>query len=266
MSDAETQTESPPDTGDSSPEGAADASVPAAPSGEVPSVEDLVDDESIDLEASGLPDKTVAEIRKIRKDVARYRQTASDWESATTGWNPDDIDTLRTALAAAKDDPRTIGQWMMDNGKALLGDDAEPDHTPEPEPAEAGKGLSAEQIRQMVAEAMSEQSEKEQQIAKVRAEAEQVGFGPSHPLHDVLLFTASRRKIPLAEAAELLKREGGTAGTDTNSQDAPPEGGHTPVPPEGGTPAGTREVRDPKQAMSERLDKVLGSARGFAEP
>lgn len=255
--------------------GEAAESAPAPPAvDDTPTVEDYVNDESLDLEESGLPTETVKEIRKLRKDASKWRDTARTWSEATQTWSDDDMNELRTALSLAHHNPQAVGQWFLEQGKMLMGDAAPEDPAPaEPDtPATDDGPLTKDDVSKLVAEALAEHSKKseeekrlEQQVQRVKAETEELGFGPSHPLHFALLSTAKANDISLPEAAELLKQGGGVA-DQTNTQDAPAEAGRTPVPPEGVTPAGTREVRDPRKAATERLNQVLPEGkRGFAD-
>lgn len=159
---------------------------------------------------------------------------------------------------------------MYEQGKALMGDTAPLEQEPAPEPEGP---LTKDDIAQMIREGLqahSKQTDEErriqEQIGRVKAETETLGFGPSHPLHGALLLTAKSNEVSLAEAAELLKQGGGVASSESNTQDAPDESGRTPVPPEGVTPAGTQRVVDPKKAAIERLSRTLPEGqRGFAD-
>ncbi len=255
MSDAaDTQTAEPETAPESAPEGGDPTPTADPPSGDTPSVQDYVDDESLSLEDSGLPDATQNEIKKLRKDAKQYRETAQTWSTATQGWQQSDIEQLLTALEAGPDNPQAIGEWMRETAAQLLGEDTvdTQTQTPDPDTDTPDEKLTPDQIKEMVRAEMSQQSQLESQKAKIRAETEELGFGPSHKLHGALLFTAKSNNVSLADAAELLKQAGGVAENETNTPDAPAEAGHTPVPPEGATPAGSQAVRDPKQAMRER--------------
>lgn len=249
-----------------------DVRIPSSPpDGSAPTVEDYVNDETLDLEESGLPTETVKEIRKLRKDASKWRDTARTWTEATQGWSSEDIDTLRQALAAGRDQPEVIGQWMIEQGRNLVGDTetpVEPADTGHDDDAPLTKDAVADLVKQALAD-HTKQTEEEKavqaQLDRVRRESEDLGFGPSHPLHAALFSTAKANNLELSEAAELLKQAGAVA-DQTNTQDAPAEAGRTPVPPEGVTPAGTREVRDPRQAAIERLNRTIPEGkRGFAE-
>ncbi len=240
---------------------------------ETPSVEAFVNDDTLDLDSSGLPDATVKEIKKLRGDAKRWRETASGWEQATSNWSPEDVQTLREALVAGPDAPDVVGKWMLESARALLGDEfatltGGTAPTDDDSDDDDGGMLTKEQVAKLVQEQMAEAEKarqsvtaREAQVQKIIAETEALGFGPSNPLHEALLSTARHRfDGDLAKAAELLSQG---AQSPTTTQDAPAEAGHTPVPQEGQAPAGTRRVSDPKQAAAERLAKTLGDAHGF---
>ena len=281
---SDTSTEAPPaptgeDAGAQVPSPPPAASAPSTD--DAPSIESYVNDETLDLAASGLPEKTQGEIKKLRADMKKYRETATTWEQATQGWEPADIDMLRQALSVATEDPTAVGRWMIDNAQVLLGDEfaklvgVPVDQGGEQMPPEDEAELTPERIKEMVNEALAQQrkeQESQQQIQqRVQAiidKTDDLGFGPSHPMHEALLSVAkARTNGDLEKAAELLIENGARPANSTNEPtDAPPEGGHTPVPPEGGTPAGNQTARDPRQAAQERLDRTLGAATGFTGP
>lgn len=246
------------------------------------SIADLVADESADLSSTGLPDKTIAEIKRLRNETKQYRQTAEEWGTATKGWNPADLEQLRTALAYGADSPEEIGRWMYEQGQSLLGIDesaGEPAGGGEESPADEGKSadeqglLTPEQVQELINKALEERDTKSQEqkdiearIETIKGKTQELGFGPSHVLHEALLSTA-RFKFDgdLDKAAEALIESG--ARPDLNdTESTPPAEAGTPVPPEGATPAGTQTLRDPKAAALERLNKVLPeNKRGFAD-
>ena len=255
------------------------------PSPEVTATTEGEGEGSDGLDASGLPSETIGEIRKLRKENARYRTTASTWDSATTGWDPESVQHLQNALTLGRDDPVAFGRWLIENGKALMGDptpdaidDAIADAPATPAAPDTGP-LTADAVAKIVASALderdkrsTEQVERNRRIEQIRSQSEELGFGPSHPLHKALLLTAKEDTGgDLAKAAELLKQGiSGVNNLNTDS-DSPPEAdpanqpgaGHTPLPPEGGAAAGTQRASDPRQAMRERIDKVLGANRSF---
>lgn len=282
--DATTTTETPP------PEGATET--PPAETTETtegtPSVEDFVNDESLDLESSGLPEPTQKEIRKLRGDSKKYRETATAWESATDGWDQESVDMLRTALAGAKTDPTAVAQWFIDNAKNLAGDRfdtilaeiasaGEDPPDPDEDPDGEAEALTPEKVAQMVKDAIEEDRKtretttaQQQRVQEIIDQTEALGFGPTHPMHTALLSEAKKLDGDdrLEKAAELLIEHGArptTKNDNETSQDAPAEAGRTPAPPEGVTPAGSPQVRDPKAAMRERLDRELGARTGFAD-
>lgn len=248
------------------------ATPPATPA-EAPSIEGLVaaPDES-GLDSSGLPDKTIAEIRKIRKDVQKYRQTHDMFGPATEKWNAADLEQLATALTYGPDDPSAIGQWMKEQASRLLGESSgQPD--PVEEPAGDGQTFTLEQVQKLVEDKISEfknQTVEErtlhERIEQIKQETDDLGFGPSHPMHKALLLIAKDdHNGDLTAAAEALKQAGVQPSNIEASTDTPPGAG-TPIPPEGGTPAGSQKPRSPKEAAMERVSKVLPEgARGFAD-
>lgn len=272
----------PPGSEDAAPSAASDDSPePASPpvSGEssTPSttaIEDYVNDESLDLSSSGLPAETQSEIKRLRGDAKKWRETATSWNDATAGWAPEDIAQIREALELGPQNPRAVAEWMARSAKALAPDlfDGDPAGSDDGPDVDDDGRMSADAVAKLVDEkvqaALAEVEKKQtvaQRVEAIKAETEALGFGPSHPWHEALLLTARNRfNGDLAKAAEVLRK--GPDGTDTTpQQDAPAEAGHTPVPPEGATPAGTRAIVDPRKAATERVNKVLGSASGFAD-
>lgn len=297
IADAPTPTEAPPSTPASSEAldaaaaaatsgavpSAAPAPSPATPApasgepGEGPSLQDYVEDASLDLDASGLPEATVAELRNLRKQTQKYREAAAPWTNATKGWQAEDIETLRAALEQGPQNPEVVGEWMLKSAQALLGDKfSEVVGGPEPEPADDGeaKPLGPDDIARLVEEKLAEreqaaaqESAMRDQITQIETQANDLGFGPSHPLYGSLLFLArTKTEGDLSRAAELLKESVGASSTTATPNDAPAEAGHTPAAPEGGTPDGTKRPSSVTAAVNERLDKLLGNSRGFKDP
>lgn len=266
----------------SSPAPAPSPEAPVPASGEpgegAPSLQDYVDDESLDLDASGLPDATIKELRDLRKQTKQYRETAKPWAEATKGWQAEDIETLRAALEQGPQNPDIVGEWMLKSAQSLLGDRfselvggpvEQVDETTDDE----GRPLGPDDIARLVEEKLAEREEKaaqeaqmKAQIASIESQATELGFGPSHKLYGSLLFIArTQTNGDLSKAAELLKDDSGSDATAAPSGVAA-EAGHTPAPPEGGTLDGTKRPEDPRAAVNERLDKVLGNRRGFKDP
>lgn len=258
-----------------------EAPVPAdgEPGEGTPSLQDYVEDESLDLDASGLPDATIKELRTLRQQTKQYREAAAPWTNATKGWQAEDIETLRAALEQGPNNPEVVGEWMLKSAQALLGDrfaevagtgvTLDEDETTDDE----GKPLGPDDIARLVEEKLAERekaAEKERkmqaQVAAIESQANELGFGPSHPLYGSLLFTArTKTDGDLAKAAELLRDAVGDPNTAAPNGVAA-EAGHTPAPPEGGTPDGTKRPTDPRAAVNERLNKVLGNRKGFNDP
>lgn len=257
---------------------------PAPASGEpgegTPSLQDYVEDESLDLDGSGLPDATIKELRTLRQQTKQYREAAAPWTNATKGWQSEDIETLRAALEQGPNNPEVVGEWMLKSAQALLGDrfadiagtgvTLDEEDTTDDE----GKPLGPDDIARLVEEKLAEREaatrEQEQvkaQIAQIEAQATELGFGPSHKLYGSLLFIAkTQTNGDLTAAAELLKDDPGSD-TDTAAPNGvAAEAGHTPAPPEGGTPDGTKRPSSVRAAVDQRLDKVLGNRKGFNDP
>lgn len=245
----------------------------AGESGEGPSLGDYVTDESLDLDSADLPDATKAELRTLRKQTKAYREAATPWTNATKGWQDADIDTLRAALEQGPDNPEVVGEWMLKSAQSLLGDRfSEILDVPEVgDVDDDGKTLTASDVAKLVTQAMAERDQasaakarEAEMVAEINATATELGFGPSHPLYASLLFLArNQTEGDLTRAAELLREANGVPTTAAPS--APAEAGHTPAPPEGGTPDGTKRPSSARAAAEERLSKVLGNARGFPQ-
>lgn len=269
------------------PPAPAPSSEPAAPpvggSGDgAPSVQDFVDDESLDLDSSDLPAQTKDEIKKLRREVRGVKDVARSWQQATEGWHESDIELLRTALVQGRTNPEGIGEWMLNQAKTLLGDryDEAVGVATEPEPQVGdpdGKGgaLTTADVERLVNERIEAERQEQRitaQVETLRQQTEDLGFGPTHPLHFALLSIAKTQTSGnLAAAAEQL-RSGLATGVDPNTADdsqpgaggqPQPGAGHTPAATNGGTPAGTQRPESPRAAAEERLSKVLGNARGF---
>lgn len=240
-----------------------------------PTLEDYVENESLDIDGSDLPDATKKELRKLREQTKRYREEATPWKQATEGWSESDIDQLRQALSLGPTNPDAIGEWMLNSAKALLGDrfdeltggDRTPD-TPQVGDDDGNGGtLTVEDVKRIMAEeraAAEAEAAKAAQVQAIIDKTETLGFGPDHDLHFALLSLArNRTNGDLDAAAELLREQ---LGQDPNSAASPSvaaEAGHTPVASEGGTPAGTQRPSSPRAAAEERLSKVLGASKGF---
>lgn len=276
----------------SSPAPAPSPEAPAPASGEPgegsPSLQDYVEDDSLDLDSSGLPDATIKELRDLRKQTQKYRETAKPWTEATKGWRDEDIDTLRQALEQGPQNPDIVGEWMLNSAKSLLGDRFEevvgikPADLPEVgERDEDGNLIGPDDVARIVEEkiaereaaraakdAEAEQARKlEAQVASIKAKTEALGFGPSHRLHGSLLLVArNETNGDLDKAAELLREELGLDPTTAAPSGDSAEAGHTPAPPEGGTPDGTKRPGSTRAAVEERVAKVLGNRKGFNDP
>lgn len=246
--------------------------------GTPPSLQDYVEDESLDLDSADLPDATKSELRTLRKQTKQYREAAAPWTKATQGWQSEDIETLRAALEQGPQNPEVVGEWMLKSAQSLLGDRFSelvgvPDVPEVGDVDEDGKTLGPEDVARLVEEKIAEREEKaaqdkalREQIASIEGQATELGFGPSHPLYGSLLFIArTKTDGDLSRAAELLRDSVGDPNTAAPN-DAPAEAGHTPAAPEGGTPDGTKRPTSVTAAVNERLDKVLGNRRGFKDP
>lgn len=268
-----------------SPEAPATSTSGGAPSGEgTPSVQDFVDDESLDLSTSGLPEATQEEIRKLRREVRGVKDVARGWQTATQGWSEGDIAQLRQALELGPTNPDAIGEWMLNSAKALLGDrfDAllapEPDPVPEVgDPDGEGGTLTAADVERLVEERLAQREQADQIQRQVQAVVDQstkLGFGPQHWAHKTLLFTArDETNGDLAAAAELLRERNISPDDETAIDSQPgagghpqPGAGHTPAATTGGTPAGAQRPTSPRAAAEERITAVIGNARGFNAP
>ena len=238
------------------PEGTA---TPALPDDtEYDAVEDTLTDDAI-------PEPTQRALKKLRDEHKAYRETYSEYEQAFTGHHPDDAAAIRQAVAQGATDPEGFGRWMLDSAKILLGEegmaealgvDTAPDDT-DKEP-EAEKSV-AEQVQEAVKAALSErdsQTEQQKAVEKIKAETEELGFGPSHRLHGALLSIArNETNGDLKAAADALRQEITTAqqnlATDEETDVSQVAVPRTGTPPQAATPTGSAEER-----MRARLDAL----------
>ena len=251
-----------------------------------PTIADLVDDDTIDLDNHDLPAATKDEIKKLRREVRGVKDFAKQWQPATQGWAETDLEMLRTALEAGPSNPEAVGEWMLNSAKALLGDKfseltaAEAATIPDVgEVDEDGKTLTPADVERLVAEKLAERESQTAEEARVQAQIKaiadkstELGFGPGDPLHFALLSIAkTQTNGNLEEAAELLReRVGGQTSTSTADDSQPgaggqsqPGAGHTPAATEGGTPAGTKRPSSTRAAAEERISARIGNAFSF---
>lgn len=254
-----------------------------------PTVQDFVDDEGLDLDSADLPATTKEEIRKLRREVRGVKDVARTWTAATQGWAEGDIAQLRQALELGPTNPDVIGEWMLESARGLLGERFDTLVAPTPagpvpevgDPDGEGGTLTQADVDRLVTEklnaALSEREQRSAMEAQVRAVVDQstaLGFGPTHWAHKTLLFTArDETNGDLAAAAELLKERNVSPDTATADDSQPgaggqpqPGAGHTPAATAGGTPAGTQRPKSARAAAEERIQAVIGNARGFNAP
>lgn len=162
-----------------------------------------------DLEASydaleqtaGLPEQTLAEIRKLRAEHKKYRERFSPFEQTFSGLHPDDAQALLSfAQTFASGNVDDAVRWMLGNAKGLAGDrwndfyseiaDAVAEAVEEAESAADSELLdnaadSTQNVEELVAKAVAdalarrdEETREAEAIRGIELELKELGYEP----------------------------------------------------------------------------------------
>ena len=226
--------------------------VDSAPAGEAPA-ETSIDATDVDWKA-----KYEAEVNDRMRERERYKPIAQAFQ----GLHPDDVQAISTfAQTFSSGDNEGAVKWMIDNARALAGDNFQNYITPAQQTAiteqakidGVAQGLTPDQVGKMVEEriqAFQKQQQTEMYERQISETLINHGWQPDSPLAAAAMVAASKRPdLDLVAAIREVEEQVLSQAQAIASQRAAAAGSMGNMPPSG---SGMAAVNNPVAGMSPR--------------